>query len=88
MKVKKLENITKRDSYLYYRNDYHAMAVFVYGKGKEQESVPVEFSVEKNAAGDTVVNAAVSPQINYPLITAVKKLKEHIENLQKQGSLP
>jgi len=88
MKIKTLENIIKKDSFLYYRNEYNAVAVFAYGKDNKQEKARVEFSVEKTAIGDTKINAAITDHINYPMLAAIKELKEYVQNMQNKGNLP
>ncbi|MDX9800903.1 MAG: hypothetical protein RBT69_06175 [Spirochaetia bacterium] len=88
MIVKQLDNLRKKDSYLYYRNDYCADAVFEYGKNSNTEKASVEFSIEKTAIGDTKINVLINSSINYPMLPAMKTLKAFVMDMQTEGSLP
>lgn len=87
MVIKQLENIRKKDSFLYYRNDYSAEAVFEYGKNSSLEKTQVEFSIEKTAIGEVKVNVIINGHINYPMLPAIKILKQYVTELQTEGSL-
>ena len=88
MKIKTLDNITKKESFLFYRNEYNADAVFVYGSDSREESVPVSFTVERTAAGIPVINAKILKHINYPMLGASSQLKKLISELEHNGGLP
>jgi hypothetical protein len=88
MEVKLLLNIIKKDSLLFYRNEYNAEAVFIYGGNKTEETVPVNFIVEKTAVGVPKISSKILKHINYPMLGAGKKLQEHVKELDKRGHLP
>jgi hypothetical protein len=88
MEVKRLLNIIKKDSLLFYRNEYIAEAVFIYGGSKTEETVPINFIIEKTAIGVPKISAKILKHINYPMLGAGKKLKEYVEDLEKKGNLP
>ena len=88
MKIKSLDNITKKDSFLFYRNEYNADAVFIYGTDSKEEKVPVYFTVERTAAGIPVITAKILKHINYPMLGASSELKKIISDLEHNGGLP
>ncbi len=88
MEIKNLSNITKKESFLFYRNEYNADAVFIYGSSSTEETVPVSFTVERTAAGIPVITVKILKHINYPMLGAAAKLKKIISELEKKGGLP
>lgn len=88
MKIKTLSNISKKESFLFYRNEYNADAVFIYGSSNTEETVPVIFCVEKTATGSSVITAEILRHINYPMMGASSQLKQYISELEKRGKLP
>ncbi|MCL2704884.1 MAG: hypothetical protein FWE72_01600 [Spirochaetaceae bacterium] len=87
MKLNCIENIRKKekDSFLYYRSEYLADAVFEYGKDSKQEKIPIEIAIEKTALGETKTNVKIIGHINYPMLNATKMLKEEILKIQSEG---
>ncbi len=88
MEIISLQNIVKKESFLFYRNEYNADAVFVYGSSKTEETVPVYFSVERTAAGIPVITSKFIRHLNYPMLGASAQLKKLITELEKKGELP
>ncbi len=88
MIIKQLDNIKKKDSLLYYRNDYIADAVFEFGKNSSCEKASVEFSIEKTAIGETRINVLINGHINYPMLPAIKLLKQYVTEKQAEGLFP
>jgi len=87
MKLKIIENIRKKekDSYLYYRSDYLADAVFEYGKDSKEEKIPIEIGIEKTALGEIRANIKIIENINYPMLNVIKILKEEILKMESKG---
>lgn len=85
MKIKSLDNIHKKDSYLYYKLDFTADAVFEYGSKPTEEKMPVAITIEKTALGEQKVNVSIIGHINYPMLMAIKALKEYVLVLVGQG---
>ena len=87
MKLKIIDNIRKKqqDSYLYYRSDYLADAVFEFGKETKQEKIPIEITIENTALGEKKVSVKVNGHINYPMLSAIKILKEEILKMESEG---
>ncbi len=85
MTIKQLDNVQKKDSFLYYRNEYSADAFFEFGNNSGIEKARVEFSIEKTAIGETRINVNISTQINYPILPAIKELKKYVVEKQAEG---
>ncbi|MCL2792803.1 MAG: hypothetical protein FWD87_06905 [Spirochaetaceae bacterium] len=87
MKLKSIKNIRKKEanSLLYYRSDYLAEAVFEYGKVSKEEEIPIGITIEKNALGEALVSVKIDGHINYPMLNAMKILKEEILKMQSDG---
>jgi hypothetical protein len=85
MKLKTIENIRKKDSFLYYKNDYLADAVFEYGKDSKEEKIPVLITIEKTALGEEKVSVTINGHINYPMLSAIKILKDEVLKMQSKG---
>ncbi len=86
MKVLELKNIEKKNIPLHYRNEFKGSAVFEYTHQKQEES-PVEFTLEHSATGSVDISVRILKKLNYPLLPALKSLKDYIRDLEKQGKL-
>lgn len=90
MKLVKVDNISKKDIPLHYRNEFSAQALFsdVRGRKKKETHQPIEFSVERSALGKTEITVKVVGEVDYPLVPIIKTLKTHITELYNKGLLP
>ena len=86
MKVLEIKDIEKKNIPLHYRNEFKGSAVFEYTHQKREES-PVEFTLEHSATGGIDVSVRILKKLNYPLLPALKSLKQYIRDLEKQGKL-
>lgn len=86
MKVLEIRDIKKKNIPLHYRNEFKASAIFEYKNQKREES-PVEFTLEHSATGTIDISVRILNKLNYPLLPALKSLKAHIRDLEKQGKL-
>jgi hypothetical protein len=86
MRVLEIRDITKKHLHLHYRNEFQGEAVFEYSKNNS-EAIPVEFTIEHSANGGLDISARMLGKLNYPLLPALKSLKEHIRSLEKKGKL-
>ena len=85
MTVQRIDQLTKKDIPLYYRNEYTGLAVLeILGN---RLSVPIDFSVEVKSTGERVINVRLSERIDYPLLPVIRLLKEKISIMEKDGSL-
>ncbi|MCG8452605.1 MAG: hypothetical protein MI717_05430 [Spirochaetales bacterium] len=86
MKVHAIEQLTKKDIPLYYRNEYAALGDIEFPGGNRQQ-VPVEFSVEIKPTGDRCIAVSVPSRIDYPLIPVIRALKDKIRTMEQEGEL-
>ncbi len=85
MKVHGIEELTKKDTPLYYRNEYggHADLELM----SKRLLMPLEFSVEMKPTGEKVVEVKILGRIDYPLVPVIKALKEKILEMERDGQL-
>lgn len=86
MKVIHLKDLNKKDIPLHYRNEFSGRALLS-GLGKEIER-NIEFIIERMPTGQKEITVNLMEDIDYPLAPIIKNLKEHINQLDKEGKLP
>jgi hypothetical protein len=86
MKVHGIEQLTKKDIPLYYRNEYEGLGDLEYPTGKRLR-VPLEFTVEIKPTGERVIAVKLKERIDYPLLPVLRALKEKIRILESNGDL-
>lgn len=87
MEILELNSIEKKDLAILYRREFTAEAALRF-IGSDPVNKKVFFSIEHLPTGGTKVKASFIDPLDYPLLPALKKLKEHILLLEKQGQLP
>lgn len=86
MKLKHLEGIIKKETPIFYRSEYKAHANMEL-LGREHQ-IPVSFDVEMLPTGEKLISVKLDDKVDYPELPILKVLKEHIIDLEKDGSLP
>ncbi len=86
MRIIEIKNILKKDIPLHYRNEFSGSIVYETINSKPEEK-KVEFILERSASGKIDVNINLLEEIDYPLIPAIRTLKEYILDLDKKGKL-
>ncbi len=86
MNVIKIKDITRKNIPLHYREEFSGLAVLNDIRSKESES-KIEFSVERTAFGTKQVEVKFLKAPDYPVIPAIRTLKEFILQLEKEGKL-
>lgn len=87
MKVLELKSISKQDGCIYYLKRYTATAVLEIPA--QTVTFPLSFSIETGPLGNKTIEVDELPaDLNYPVFPVVKSLKEFIQNLSVQGTLP
>jgi hypothetical protein len=86
MNVIKIKDITRKNIPLHYREEFSGLAVLNDIRSKESES-KIEFSVERTAFGIKQVEVKFLKAPDYPVIPAIRTLKEFILQLEKEGKL-
>lgn len=86
MQLLSINNITKKQSPIYYRNEFSAKSSFTL-RDSEPVDIPINFSVEMAPTGEKTIEVKVSEKIDYPLVPVLRKLKEEIISMEKKGLL-
>ena len=86
MKVHGIEQLTKKDIPLYYRNEYEGLGDLEYPTG-ERLRVPLEFTVELKPTGERIIAVKLKERIDYPLLPVLQALKDKIKILESNGDL-
>lgn len=87
MQLKKVENIRKKDSFLYYRDVYSVDITIEYGSQSTEEKMEAEIVVEKTALGEIKISVSIGTSTNYPRAPILKLLKEYANKIYKEGLL-
>lgn len=86
MIVQNLDNIIRKENFIYYRREFTATAKYEF-TGTVKTGL-IEFVIETAPTGKKEVTIKLIDSIDYPLLPIVQKLKEVISNLDKEGKLP
>lgn len=87
MKVDHLETIERIPLAIDYRRLYRAKVVIEIAE-RLTTPTPIEFSLEMSPFGGHDVSVEFLNGAEYPLVPAIKLVKEHIKNLDRSGDLP
>ncbi len=87
MKIIAIEQITKKDIPLHYRNEYSAVASVEF-LPENTGSIPIAFSVEVEPSGNRKVQVNLAETIDYPLLPVLRAMKEEICRMAETGELP
>ncbi len=86
MIVSEIKNIETKDSHIYYRQIFSAIAVYsVLGTEKDGK---IEFIIEYKPTGETEIQVKMIDKLDYPVLQVMMDLKTAIRNLIKNGQLP
>ena len=78
-----ISDIKKKDTLIYYRNQYEGTALFSLVKNK-QASVKFQSTVEMLPTGHRDVTVELLEPIDYPLLPIIKILKNQLEKIDQQ----
>lgn len=87
MKVLEIKNLVLKDSPVLYRKEFTADAVFE-TLDKEKLGKKIQFILEKNHFGDSEIKVNLLEDINFPLVSIIRRIKTHIHEMEKKGLLP
>ncbi|TVQ25927.1 MAG: hypothetical protein EA383_07045 [Spirochaetaceae bacterium] len=87
MEALTLQNVVRKDIPLAYRRTYTASAV-VSGRNTGESIFGIEFDIEHTPLGTVEVQVRFPNRPSYPLVPLIKRLKETITALEREGSLP
>jgi len=86
MKIHGIDQLTKKDIPLYYRNEYEGWGDIEFSSGSRQQ-IPLKFTVEIKPTGERVIDVKIKEWIDYPLVPVIRALKEKIKLLEENGDL-
>jgi len=86
MRVIAIENITRKNVPIYYRQMYTGTAVMEIVNKTERHRI--EFSIEAKPTGDKEIGVTLPGDIHYPLIPVIRALKKTITEMHMYGELP
>ncbi|QEN07207.1 hypothetical protein EXM22_04085 [Oceanispirochaeta crateris] len=84
MKFLGMDEIIKKDTLIYYRNEYSGSASFALVADK-RTSIRFQSIVEMKPTGERDVFLKLLDNIDYPVIPIIKSLKEEIINIDREG---
>ena len=86
MDVLEIKNLYREETGLYYRRNFTGLAVIELPI--KTIEMPLDFIIEVGPMGNKNFDIELKDNIDYPLLPVMKKLKEYIELLDKEGKLP
>jgi len=86
MEILELKDISKKNLAILYRREFTAVAAINHIGSSVQEK-RIDFSIEHLPIGGTKVKVSFLDSIDYPLLPALKSVKNYITDLEKQGRL-
>ncbi len=85
MKILEIRNLAKKETHLHYRNEYSGSLIYSFSGGEEEADLT--FSLERTATGQKHISINFPSSIHYPLIPAIRKVKEYVIELENRGAL-
>lgn len=86
MKLLAINNIIKKESPIYYRNEYSADSNFIL-MGMDSVNIPIFFSIELSPTGEKSIDVKIIGKIDYPLVPVLRILREELISLERKGIL-
>ena len=89
MNVIGIKDIIRKDIPLHYREEFSGLAVLAVLNDMRsiQSESKIEFSLERTAFGTKQVGVKFIDAPDYPVIQAIRTLKEFILTMEKEGKL-
>lgn len=84
MKFLGMDEINKKDTLIYYRNEYTGLASFAL-IGDKRSSVRFSSTVEIKPTGERDIIVELLETIDYPVLPIIKSLKDEIMSIEKEG---
>jgi hypothetical protein len=86
MKIVTIKDVVRKDVPIYYRLLYTGVAVI------ELTTTPadfrIDFSIEIKPTGQKEIGVTFLDEVDYPLIPVIRELKQIIETMHTNGTLP
>ncbi len=86
MIVSKIQDISKKESKVYYLENFSATAV--YSIMGEEKLGKIDFSIEHKPTGEMLVKVELIDKLDYPSLKVLMELKTQIRSLYQKNLLP
>jgi len=86
MEVIEIKDILRKDIPLHYREEFTGLAVLNNKRAISSEN-KIEFSLERTPFGTKEVDIKFTIAPDFPVISAIRNLKEYILLMEKEGKL-
>lgn len=87
MEVVSIDDIERVPLAVSYRRAYNGTAVLKVGQ-VPKNTKRIEFTLEQSPMGMHEVHVSFLEEADFPLVPAIRALKEYIQNLNQTGDLP
>jgi hypothetical protein len=87
MKIKEIQNITKKEMLISYRSEYHGDVLIDHPRVLDL-ICKIEFSLELSPLGTKTVRIQFLEELDYPTIPLMRELKDLIQTMDRSGQLP
>jgi len=81
-----ITNITRKETFIYYRREFTGEAI--YDLPGSKHTGQIEFTIETEPTGKKDVHIKLVDAVDYPLLTVIQKLRAFIMTLEGDGKLP
>jgi hypothetical protein len=86
MKVVDLSKIMRKDSAIYYKRYFTAVAILEFPSQTSEE--PIEFTIETSPLSEKTISVKFVKPIDYPLMPVLNAVREAIRVKEEDGGLP
>lgn len=87
MEVISIDDIERKPLAVSYRRAYEGTAVLKIGE-VPKNTKRIEFTLEQSPMGKHEVHVSFLEEADFPLVPAIRALRQYIEQLQREGDLP
>ena len=87
MEVISIDDIERKPLAVSYRRAYEGTAVLKIGE-VPKNTKRIEFTLEQSPMGKHEVHVSFLEDADFPLVPAIRALRQYIEQLQREGDLP
>jgi hypothetical protein len=87
MEVLSIDDIERKPLAVSYRRAYEGTAVLKIGE-VPKNTKRIEFTLEQSPMGKHEVHVSFIEEADFPLVPAIRALRDYIEKLNSEGNLP
>jgi hypothetical protein len=86
MKVLEINDINRKENFIYYRREFTGTAQ--YDLPGRKYAGRIEFTIETAPTGKKDIRINLVDSVDYPVLPVLQTLKEYILGLDREGMLP